>query len=116
MGTRGRGAVGAACRGRAGAGRLYQARADTSMRSAEGGPVMKTIAAVYENGVFRPKDGISLAPGCEVEVILPDTRDPAEILRERFPNSFGGLPDDEAEAMRRVIEEECERIEPLGRG
>jgi predicted DNA-binding antitoxin AbrB/MazE fold protein len=74
--------------------------------------VMRTIAAIYENGVFRPKERVSLPPGAEVEVIVPDERRPEDIMSERYPLSFGALTDSDAAEMKRVIEEECERIEP----
>ena len=73
---------------------------------------MKTIPAIYENGVFRPKEQVTLPPGAEVEVIIRDQRDPVEILRERYPLSFGAISDEDAEEMMRIIEEECERIDP----
>ena len=28
---------------------------------------MKTVHAIYENGVFRPKEAVELPPSCEVE-------------------------------------------------
>lgn len=72
---------------------------------------MKTITAIYENGVFKPKESVSLPSGAEVRVIVED-RAPIEILKERFPLSFGALSDDEAEELKRIIEEGCERIDP----
>jgi predicted DNA-binding antitoxin AbrB/MazE fold protein len=59
---------------------------------------MRTIPAIYENGVFKPQEPISLPPGAKVEVSLPEDRDPVEIMRERFPLSFGALSDEDAEA------------------
>ena len=67
---------------------------------------MKTIAAIYENGVFKPEGPVSLQPGARVEISLPDERDHMEIMRERFPLSFGAMSDEDAEAMKRVIEED----------
>ena len=73
---------------------------------------MRTILAIYENGVFRPQEPIDLPSGSRVVISLPDDRDPVEVMRERFPLSFGALSDEDAEKMKRAIEEECERIDP----
>jgi predicted DNA-binding antitoxin AbrB/MazE fold protein len=40
---------------------------------------MKTIHAVYENGVFRPKDPVELPEGCEV-TLEPRPVNQAELL------------------------------------
>jgi predicted DNA-binding antitoxin AbrB/MazE fold protein len=76
--------------------------------------VNRTIDAVYEDGVFRPKESVSLPFGFEVKVLLPEYRDPDEILRERYPLSYGSISEEDAREMERVIEESCERIEPDG--
>jgi predicted DNA-binding antitoxin AbrB/MazE fold protein len=73
---------------------------------------MRSIPAIFQDGVFRPKERVELSPGAEVEVILPDERDPVEIMAERFPLSFGAITDEDAEGMKRAIEEEFERIDP----
>ena len=73
---------------------------------------MKTVAAIYENGVFRPKESVALLPGAEVEVIIPDERDPVEIMKQKYPLSFGVMSDEDAAEMARVIEEECGRVDP----
>jgi predicted DNA-binding antitoxin AbrB/MazE fold protein len=73
---------------------------------------MKTIEATYEDGVFKPRTPIDLHAGVQVRVILPDTRDPSEIMAERFPRSWGAICDEDAAEMIRVIEEDCERIDP----
>ena len=74
---------------------------------------MITIPAVYENGVFGPNAPVNLPSGAKVELIMAEPQDdPVAILKARFPNSFGGLSDEDAEEMRKAIEEECERIDP----
>jgi predicted DNA-binding antitoxin AbrB/MazE fold protein len=74
---------------------------------------MITIPAVFENGVFRPNAPVNLPSGAKVDLIMPEPQDdPVAILKARFPNSFGGLSDEDAEEMRKAIEEECERIDP----
>ena len=74
---------------------------------------MLTIPAVFENGVFRPNTPVALPSGAKVDLIMPEPQDdPVAILKARFPNSFGGLSDKDAEEMRKAIEEECERIDP----
>jgi len=74
---------------------------------------MITIPAVYENGVFKPNAPVDLPSGAKVDLIVSEPQDDAvAILKARFPNSFGGLSDEDAEEMRKAIEEECERIDP----
>lgn len=76
---------------------------------------MKTIPAIYENGIFRPQGAVALPSGALVDVILPDVpADPVAHLRARFPNSFGGLPEKDASEMMAAIEEEFGRIESDG--
>lgn len=74
---------------------------------------MRTIRAVYENGVFRPTTPVDLPSGTKVDLILIEPHDdPVAILKARFPNSFGGLSREDGEEMMRIIDEECERIDP----
>lgn len=74
---------------------------------------MRTIPAVFENGVFRPQTPVNYQPGTRLDLIVPDPDDDAvAILKARFPNSFGGLPDKDAQEMIKAIEEECERVDP----
>ena len=42
-----------------------------------------TIAAIYENGVFRPSERVDLDNGEEVEVILLDRSEPTSPQRSR---------------------------------
>ena len=75
--------------------------------------MMLTITAVFENGVFRPNAPVDLPSGAKVDLIMPEPLDdPVAIMKARFPNSFGGLSNEDAEEMRKGIEEECERIDP----
>lgn len=74
---------------------------------------MKTIPAIFENGVFRPKAPVSIPPGAHVELLVAEPGDdPVSVLKKRFPNSFGGLAAADAQEMMKAIEEECERVEP----
>jgi predicted DNA-binding antitoxin AbrB/MazE fold protein len=74
---------------------------------------MITIPAVFEHGVFKPNAPVDLPSGAKVDLIVAGPQDdPVAIMKARFPNSFGGLSDEDAEAMRKAIEEECERIDP----
>ena len=74
---------------------------------------MMTIPAVFENGVFKPNEPVDLPSGSKVHLIVPEPQDdPVAIMKARYPNSFGGLSDEDAEEMRKVIEEQCERVDP----
>ncbi len=74
---------------------------------------MKTIRAIYEEGVFKPQEDPTLPQGTMVHLILAEgSDDPTEIMKQRFPLSFGCLPDADAAEMRQAIEEAFERIEP----
>lgn len=74
---------------------------------------MKTIPAIFENGVFRPELPVHLPAGLHVEVIVPEkphaTR---EALRKRFPNSYGVLSAREAHEIQHAIDEEFGRVDP----
>lgn len=75
--------------------------------------MMKSISAIYENGVFKPKAPVNLSPGAEVDLLLIESEDdPVKILKARFPRSFGGLPPEDAAEMMKAIEEEFGRIDP----
>lgn len=73
---------------------------------------MLTISAVFENGIFRPDSPVDLPSGARVDLTVAEPQDdPVAIMEARFPNSFGGLSDEDAEEMRKAIEEDCERID-----
>lgn len=78
---------------------------------------MRTIHAVYENGVFRPKEPVSLASGSEVELVVSESAvgkpdDPVAILRARYPDSFGIMPAEDADEMQQIIDEEFGQVNP----
>jgi predicted DNA-binding antitoxin AbrB/MazE fold protein len=62
---------------------------------------MKTIHAVFENGIFRPTEPVDLPEGIEVTVQLLDSTDPSpvsphlkriyELLSESFDTNDPGL-------------------------
>jgi len=74
---------------------------------------MKSIPAIFENGVFRPEQPVHLPAGSHVEVLLPEephaTR---EALRKRFPDSYGVLSARDAEEIQRAIDEEFRKVDP----
>lgn len=75
---------------------------------------MRSVAAVYENGVFRPKMPVDLPEGTEVALLLPEQKaekSPAQIMKERYPKSFGSFPTEDAEDMAGHIREEFEKVE-----
>lgn len=54
---------------------------------------MKTVAAIYENGVFRPLEKIELPEASQVSVLVPDDSRPPmsptlsavyEVMAERY--------------------------------
>jgi predicted DNA-binding antitoxin AbrB/MazE fold protein len=74
---------------------------------------MRTIPAVFENGVFKPEAPVSLVPGARVEIVLPDEgMATSEELRLRFPNACAALSAQDADEIMRIIDEEFGRIDP----
>jgi predicted DNA-binding antitoxin AbrB/MazE fold protein len=74
---------------------------------------MRTIHAVYEDGVFRPTEPVSLAQGSEVDLVVHDAgSDPVAVLTARFPDSFGIMPAADADEMQRIIDEEFGQVNP----
>jgi predicted DNA-binding antitoxin AbrB/MazE fold protein len=74
---------------------------------------MRTINAIYENGVFKPAEAIALAAGTTVHVLLPESiEEKMERLRTRYPNSFGVLTPEAADELTRIVDEDRGRIEP----
>lgn len=74
---------------------------------------MKTIRAVFENGVFRPREPVELPPGSQVKITLqeePETK--PERLRDRFPDSIGTLSETDALELQRIIDDEFRRVNP----
>ena len=74
---------------------------------------MKTIPATFENGVFKPQTPVSLHPGAQVEVLLPeDARATSDELRARFPNACGVLPAVDADEIMHIIDDEFGKVDP----
>jgi predicted DNA-binding antitoxin AbrB/MazE fold protein len=70
--------------------------------------VVKTIKAIYENGVLKPIEPIEgLADRAQVTLTLDTGR-----TRRPLDDWVGGLSDQDAAEMRRVIEEEFEQVNP----
>ena len=70
--------------------------------------MQKTVPAQYVNGVFKPDqpiDWLEENRPVTVTVDLPDRRPP-------FDGWVGGLSDEDAKEMRRVTDEEFERVDP----
>lgn len=71
------------------------------------------LAVVYDNGVFRPREPVSLPQGLEAVIQIPDKEEPSEqalreadeYMKRRFPRSYGCLSHEAAEEMRIAIEE-----------
>lgn len=62
----------------------YNSTAGITRRSTYGAAIMKTIHAVYENGVFRPTGPVELPEDCEVEFeprLRGRSDDPAHLQR-----------------------------------
>ena len=73
---------------------------------------MKTIPAIYENGIFRPEEPVALEDGTRVEILVPQTVSlTREEMKERFPKSWGVLTADEADRIAQAIEEACGQID-----
>lgn len=67
----------------------------------------KTVEAIYERGILRllePLEG--LKEPCKVKITVEIAEPPVHPLSD----CIGILPDDDAEEMRRIIEEEFERV------
>lgn len=74
---------------------------------------MKTISAIYENGVFRPEERPDIPEGSRVEVRVPsEAGDLVEEMRRRYPGSFGAMSHEDAEEMREIIDREFGKVDP----
>lgn len=68
---------------------------------------MKTIQATYQDGVFKPSEPVPLPAGTNVRVLLPESREEKLArLREMYPNSFGVMNQEDADAMEQAIEKQ----------
>lgn len=69
----------------------------------------QTVEAIYENGVLRPLKALEgLAERCKVKITI----ECEETTLHPLGRFAGILSDDEAADLRRVIEDEFERIDP----
>ena len=74
---------------------------------------MKVIHATYENGSLILTEQLPLPAGTQVELLLREPQDdPVDVLRARYPDSFGGFSRAEGEQLMQAIDEEFERINP----
>ncbi len=66
----------------------------------------KTVEAIYEDGVLRPIEPLEgLTERCKVKVTV-ETMEPHPLSE-----CIGILPDEDAEEMRRIVEQEFERVD-----
>lgn len=75
-----------------------------------GDSIMKTIPAVYENGIFRPQEPVELPAGAHVQVMLPDS-DPLADIRARFNRVIGAIPLQDIDRMEADIEEAFGKVD-----
>jgi predicted DNA-binding antitoxin AbrB/MazE fold protein len=67
-----------------------------------GGNAMKTITAIYENGLFRPSGPVDLPEGCVVRIVLDQPATPCEDARKRvFEHLSASFETGDAEAAAR---------------
>ncbi len=72
-------------------------------------PQPQTVEAIYENGVLRPLKALGgVAEHCRVKITIQRE----EITPHPLLRFAGILRDDEAAELRRIIEDEFERIDP----
>ena len=68
----------------------------------------KTIEAVYENGVFRPLESVTLPEGQRVQVSVPELE--AEIQRRLAAlDAFDAVCEDLTEEQQQLLDEAVER-------
>ena len=68
----------------------------------------RTVQALYENGVLRPLEPLEgVAEHSRVQV----TVELEERWRHPLADCVGTLPDDDAQEMLRIIEDEFERVD-----
>ena len=68
----------------------------------------QTIEAIYENGVLRPVQPLQgIEEKSRIQVTLQVSSSPGATM----DFSFGIMPNEDAEAILRVVEEECERVD-----
>lgn len=75
---------------------------------------MNSSIVIHEGSGLGSKEGAPRAPGDKVGTHESGEPDYMAIMQARFPLSFGAISHEDAEEMRRVIEEECGRVDDLG--
>lgn len=71
---------------------------------------MKTVEAIYENGTLRPLEPlIGIANNTRVRLAIE-----ALPLASPLADCFGIMPDEDAEEMLRIVNDEFERVEADG--
>jgi predicted DNA-binding antitoxin AbrB/MazE fold protein len=71
--------------------------------------VTRTINAVYEGGILRPLQALEgIEEHTRVRVTVETVAPAVGILAD----CIGILPDEDAEEMRRIVEDEFERVDP----
>ena len=68
---------------------------------------MKTIQAIYENGVFRPESPVDLRDGERVQIEIAN-----RIEAKPWMKHFGCLAKQDAEEMMAAIEDAFEKVRP----
>ena len=71
---------------------------------------MKTVSAVFENGMFRPETPLDLPEGWLVSVNVPDSLTWADEAGRLADGGFGCMSAEDAEEMTRIIEERFETV------
>jgi predicted DNA-binding antitoxin AbrB/MazE fold protein len=77
----------------------------------------KTIEAVYENGVFKPLEPVTLPEGQRVQVTLPFLPTPvsqeeAQALLQQTEQLFAGLSEKEIAEVEAIMLERCNSRSP----
>lgn len=75
----------------------------------------KIGTAIYENGVFRPEQMVTLESGARVDIIAHEADDVDRAIAAfmaRFPGVVGGLTHEEATALQSVIDDQFGRVYP----
>ena len=69
--------------------------------------MQKTVEAIYENGVFKPVEPVSGLPErSRVRVTFAPAETPP------WADIVGIMPDEDAEEMRKIIDEEFSKVDP----
>lgn len=75
----------------------------------------KIGTAIYENGVFKPEQAVTLESGARVEIVVA-AEDEVERgiadFKKRFPGVVGGITHEEATELMAVIDDQFGRVYP----